>query len=314
VPVGDDVRRRLRDAADVARRPDAAVAKLLDQPGAGFLSVLLSIGAVFMLTAWPVALVLAILNFFDNTLTLQGAGFLSLFVVACVVGFFGVLRGRLVDRQALRLVALDFGAIPPSAAGQPYLCRRCLAPLSPGAEQALVTCVYCQSDNILGIDLRRDAKVAREESQSLAEALKRRTSERRRWRGVSFVGAALLVLSGYSLRSGLGHNPRTWPLEQKCAQADLSSCVELADLYSTKDSDPVSEKDLDVPTDHKRALKLYTRGCEGNVAHACARQADYVQQAAWKESDRQRAKDLKLRAKELKARACELGDSASCAR
>lgn len=298
VPVSEDVRRKLRDSADVARRPDASVAKLLDQPGAGFLSGLLAVAAVFMLAAWPTALVLGTLEFFQNTLTLKGTGFLLLFFGACVLGFFGLLRGRLVDRQALRLVALDFGAIPPHVAGQPSLCRRCLAPLSAGAAQVLVSCVYCQTDNVLGIDLRRDARVAREETKSLTQALQRRTHERRRWRGVSLAGVALLGLSGYSLRSGLGRNEKTWALEQQCDQADLTACVALADLLSDRTA-------TDVQVDVKRAMRLYQRGCDQHLAGACVKLAARYLERTSANYDLQRAR-------QLQARACELGAVDAC--
>ena len=298
VPVTTEVRQKLRDAADFARRPDAAVSKLLEQPGAGFVSAILGVGAVFMLTAWPAAFVLATLNYLARAFTFIGAGYLALFVVASVVGFFGLIRGRLVDRQALRLVALDFGAIPPTAAGKPYLCRRCLAPLPPRTDQVLMTCVYCRSDNILGIDLHRDANVAREESESLATALKRRNKERRRWRGVSLAGVGLLVLAGYSLRHGIGRNEKTWPLEQRCEQRDLDGCLELADQLSLEASD-------EVQVDHARATKLYRRACDAGRAHGCAGLAAAYLDRYSKLYDRKEAQQLQIRA-------CDLGDADSC--
>jgi TPR repeat protein len=199
----------------------------------------------------------------------------------------------------VRLVALDFGAIPPSAAGQPYLCRRCLAPLDPKSEQALVSCVYCQSDNVLGIDLRRDAKVAREETKSLSSALQRRASERRRWRGVSLVGLVLVVAAAWSLRNGIGHNALTYPLEQQCKQNDLAACVALADLISVKESEVVF-------VNLRKAAALYERGCDANIAHACVRLAQAYWDPDWKGYD-------KKKRDQLRGRACDLGDAQSCA-
>lgn len=264
VTVRDEVRTRLRNAADVARRPDAAVAKLLDQPGAGFLSSIFAVATLFVLGAWPAAVALATLNYMEHAFTIKGAAYLLLFVVAGVLGCFGLLRGRLVDRQALRLVALDFGAIPPAGPDKSYLCRQCLAPLQARSEQVLVSCVYCQAENVLGIDLRRDAKVARKEASSLADALRRRASERRRWRGVSLAGIALLALAAYSLRHGVEHNEVTWPLEERCDQGDLESCVALAELIS-------NEGATSVRVNPRRAVKLYLRACEGHLESACAR-------------------------------------------
>lgn len=224
-PIPEAVRQRLRDAADLARRPDAAVARLLDQPGAGWVGALLAFGALFMLAAWPAALAAAARSYYRHEQSWAGSGFLLLFVASCILGFFGLVRGRLVDRQALRLVALDFGAVPPASPGKPSLCRRCLAPLpEKDRAQVLISCVYCGSENVLGIDLRRDADAAREESRSLADALARRASERRRWRGVSVAALALIALSAWSLRHGVGPAPVAAGSGMHSRAEDLAAC------------------------------------------------------------------------------------------
>jgi TPR repeat protein len=74
--------------------------------------------------------------------------------------------------------------------------------------------------------------------------------------------------------------------------------VALADLLSEQDSERVR-------VNLRRAAKLYQRGCEGNIAHACARLAAAYWDEDWKGRD-------KKRARELEARACDLGDTASC--
>lgn len=294
VPVPEAVRTQLRDAAAVAGRPDVAVGKLLDQPGAQFLTTLLGASALFMLSAWPVAMGLATLSYLDHALSVQSVGFLLLFVVASVVGFFGLIRGRLVDRRALRLVALDFGAIAPAAPGEPSLCRRCRAALAPQGESIVARCAYCQSENILGIDLRRDATVARKESRSLADALLQRTKERRRWRGVSFVGLAFLGLAVFSLRHGMGHNEKTWPLEQRCATHDLQACDELAELIN-------DDKSEDVKYQPERAAKLDLVGCEANFGRACLRLSVWFRDRYSKHYDVERSRALEKKARELGA-------------
>jgi hypothetical protein len=126
----------------------------------------------------------------------------------------------------------------------------------------LVRCIYCDADNILGIDLRRRAATVRKDARSLEKALARRGSERARWRGVTAGSVVLLALSGYALRHGIAHNALTWPLEQRCNRADLDACVALADLLSGSDPDHVR-------VDRKRAARLYEQACKATGDYDC---------------------------------------------
>lgn len=203
-PIPEAMRTQLRDAVAVQRRPDTAIAKLLDQPGATLVGAMFVTAAVFMLVAWPVAIVLMCFEYVRHTLTFVHAVYLMAFVAASILGFYALIRVRLVDRQALRLVAVEFAAVEPAKPGEPYRCQHCLAPLPAVAgDRVLVNCVYCSAGNVLGIHLGREASIARQESQSLDEALRRRTRERRRWRGVTIVALGMLVASWWLLRHGL---------------------------------------------------------------------------------------------------------------
>lgn len=205
VAIPDELRTQLRDALAVQSRPDKAIAKLLVQPGATLVGTLFVITAVFMMVAWPVAIVLMGLEYARGTLTFVHVLFLIGFVASSILGFYGVIRTRLVDRQALRLVAIEFAAVEPAKAGEPYRCQRCLAPLPALADAKIVArCVYCSADNVLGLHLGREASIAREETQSLDRALAVRTHERRLWRAVTIVALGLLVASWFSLRFGIG--------------------------------------------------------------------------------------------------------------
>ncbi|HTM21407.1 MAG TPA: hypothetical protein VL172_12890, partial [Kofleriaceae bacterium] len=54
-------------------------------------------------------------------------------------------------------------------------CRSCGGPLPAAAEDRLVVaCVYCGSDNLLGLDLRRQAARARSQERSVRAATRRR--------------------------------------------------------------------------------------------------------------------------------------------
>lgn len=300
VPIPDEMRERLRDAEAVEARPDAIVAKLLDQPDARRVGRLLAGAAAFMLAAWPVALFLLARNYRERALTVGNTAFVFLFVVACIVGFFALIRGQLVDRQALRLVTLDFAAHAPTAPGEPFLCRSCMAPLPDRGERVLVGCLYCRSENVLGIDLRREASAARNEARSLEEALSRRATERRRWRGVTAAALAIIGLAVFSLRHGIGHNTRTWPLEQRCDGGDTEACIELADLIGRHPAP-------DVRADRKRAARLYERACDLKSGRACEELADLYDDfmAAPGGRDAVRAFGVRLRA-------CELGRRGAC--
>lgn len=207
-PVPAELREKVKAAQVVARRPARVVRAVLRQPRAGFVGGLYVFAALFMLTAWPVALAVLAVHFHANSLDWAGAGFLALFLVACLLGFFGLIRGLLVDRQALRVLLLRFAARAPEQAGQPPRCRGCDAPLPDSGKQQLVTCAYCAAPNVLALDFRSLAKDVEEERQSLERALQRRTRERWRWRAATYAGVALLVLSGWALRHGVSRPAR----------------------------------------------------------------------------------------------------------
>jgi hypothetical protein len=205
-PVADAIRQQVRDSAALASRPDAQIAKLLDQPRAGSVGAMYLVAALFMLVAWPLAVFMMVFEAASHTLTPVRGSFLIGFVLACIAGFYALIRTRLVDRQALRLVAVDFAALEPAKPGEPYRCQRCVAPLPDAPpSRSVVRCVYCRTDNVLGLFIGRRASAAREESASLADALAIRRRERRRWRGVSVVALGLLGVAWWALRHGVGH-------------------------------------------------------------------------------------------------------------
>jgi len=91
-------------------------------------------------------------------------------VLACVsycllfVAVYFFFKSTLVSRRALRVLLLDFTAIPPAKEDAPYRCRRCAAPLSVEAERMIAHCPYCETENIVGMNL--DSRVGRMESRS----------------------------------------------------------------------------------------------------------------------------------------------------
>lgn len=171
------------------------VGKLLQQPGAGVTGQKLLIAAIAMMLAWPVSFVVGGLEIATDLYEAAGLVSLLVFPVATILGLFFLLRAALADRFALRLLTLDFGAQHPNKEGDPYTCRRCDAPLADEPGSVVVGCRYCGADNILGLDLRRDAVKATREATSLEDALAKRQKERQLW-GVLTGVAVLLVLLG----------------------------------------------------------------------------------------------------------------------
>lgn len=301
VSIPPAMRGRLRDAETLLARPDAMVAKLLDQPGAGRLGAMFAAAALFMVTAWPVGIAVLVHNANQRALTVSSTLWVLVFLVACILGFAALIRGRLVDRQALRLVTFEFAACAPATPGAPSTCRACSAPLPAPGTRVVIPCVYCQAPNVLGIDLRREALAARSQRDSLEETLARRTSERRRWHGITAVALALIAVAGFSLRHGVSHNAKTWPLEQRCEDGDMEACIDLADRIGIAKTGP------DVPHDRRRAAELYDRGCDAKRVRACEAGAELALDWLYAPGGRNEAHAFLLY-----GRACELGSGKAC--
>lgn len=266
VVVPEPVRVQVRAAAHAADRPDAAVRALLRQPGAGFVGTVFFVGAMLAALAWPVAIGVVAHNVHERSATWTSTALLLLFVLALSVGIHSLLRVRLVDRTALRLVLLDFGAAAPRRSGEPYRCRQCNGPLPDRPGRVVIGCAFCEADNVLGLDLHREVAAVGEQRRSLRDALARRAAERRSLRGAGVLALGLLTVSVWSLRHGFLHNPRTWPLEQRCAAEDVDACVELAELL-------VAPSLEDVRRDVPRGAELLAGACDAGHAAACGRLA-----------------------------------------
>jgi hypothetical protein len=199
-------RERVAAAQKLARSrnvSDKLVAKLIHQPGAGRTAVLVFAASLPMMLAWPISFAAIGMEARAGVLGVTGALSLAVFPLALILGLFFLLRAQLADRFALRLLTLDFGAHSPRNAGDPYTCRVCDAPLAEQPGRVVIACVYCNADNILGIDLRRDAERASHEATSLESALEKRGKERALWGALTVVAVGLLGLGGFFLVEGL---------------------------------------------------------------------------------------------------------------
>jgi TPR repeat protein len=299
VPVPDALRERVRVALDIADRPDAEIAALLDQPSARTVGGSFVAGSVLVMLAWPVALGVFWWNLRQHAATFSTTALLLLFVAAVTGGVYALLRSRLVDRIALRLVLLDFGADAPAREGEPYRCRQCAAPLPARPGHAFVRCAYCKADNVLGVALHREHAAVTEQRESLAAALARRAAARRRLRGIGALSLLLLALSGWALPHGLGRNARTWPLEQRCNGGDLDACTDLGELLA-------ADFPKGVRRDVARGATLLGRACDAGHARACDRLADlHTRYVRFPGTDRKAAPSLRREA-------CDRGYTPAC--
>jgi hypothetical protein len=108
----------------------------------------------------------------------------GLFILVVAAGFaiaWSIGHAYIANRQALRMLADHFGAVPPAKPGAPSTCHNCNAPL-PATTALLVHCAYCATENVLGLDPRPAAMRRKRESIDLARGLRRRSRARvRRW-------------------------------------------------------------------------------------------------------------------------------------
>jgi DNA-directed RNA polymerase subunit RPC12/RpoP len=224
VAMPSELQERIRAAREILRTgpvSEELVLELLDQPGAARTSYAMLLSGVPMMLAWPAALVIAVARgTFDHVAALRAATreraavelcALAVFALSTVLALFFLMRRRLADRQALRLLTLELGARAPARPGAPHRCRTCEAPLPATPNKVLVRCIYCDADNILGLDLRRQAAHVAEQSRGLEQALAQRRKERWLWGGASALALLLLMTGGGALALDLGMDPATKP-------------------------------------------------------------------------------------------------------
>jgi hypothetical protein len=172
--------------------------QLLSQPGAHRTNLLIVVSIPPLFVGWPLCGIL-----FDELY--QGRNHLfswlhgvSLLIAAfCFTyGLSWLLRAHIAARAAVRVVATRFAAIPPTETGDPSACRNCGGPLPlVSSEQLLVSCLYCQSENVLGTYLLPAVRREEGQARNLGEELIVRLAERRRYRLIALASLLLLLLS-----------------------------------------------------------------------------------------------------------------------
>lgn len=263
IAVPGELRERIRALSVVAGRASITklVEQLLEQPGARTVSSRMAVGAMAMFLAWPIAFGVAAWLQAGRVLVLENAMLLAGFAVAAILGVHLALRASLADRQALRLVTLDLGARPPPRPDAPPECHACGAPLAVVADQLVARCVYCGTDNVLDIDVRREARPLGTARMSLQGALRKRKRHRWLWRSLAVGVVPLVVGGGWAL--GAATQYLVDPLQllrNECSAGDMARCQELGFHYDVG---------LEVPANADKAIELYRRACNGGHGLSC---------------------------------------------
>jgi hypothetical protein len=210
VPMPTEVQTRFAALDQLGRsrqHTERLLRALLRQRGASFTNAVLALAIPPLLLGLPLtALLFNELRVVRHLLHNAHALWLFPFAVCFTYGLLIWLHGQVVGRAAIRLVALRYRARPPRRQEEPWSCRLCAAPLPDAPGQLILLCLYCQAENLTGIDLREDSAQLEAQAGELAATLQERLRQRRRWRFLSLAAAVLLALSVGALA---GAFPRT---------------------------------------------------------------------------------------------------------
>ena len=212
------------------------VRRLVDQPSARRASWIVSQGRRLMFWSQPAALVGLIVYMVhqggycpgndetfilrmapsEDGLFLQDLALAAAMIAAAFVIAWTLATAYVANRAALRVLADQFGAVPPAKPGGASSCRRCGAPL-PASTALLVHCVYCAAENVLGVDPRPAALRRGRERSDLARARRRRRGTRLRgWIALPLC-VALGVATGREIRLAWSVPKYTTPEDGKYA-------------------------------------------------------------------------------------------------
>jgi len=256
-PLREKIRAQRTLAVDRPRN-EHMIEHMLRQPSARFVwSVMIGLGAP-MLLVWPAAVFAMFRLYRGDGLAFANVALLLLEGVLAIAALFVLMRWTLVNRQALSLVSARFSALPPDKPGAPRLCRTCRAPLPDAVgDRMVVRCAYCESDNVLGLDVRVPAGQEAKQRRSLDDELARRRSERFRWRVSALAALAMLALLRWGVPYACG--PHTDPA--RCRAGDGAACVRAG-----KASEGVAKLYYD---DIRDAFDFYHRGCAAKITQSC---------------------------------------------
>jgi DNA-directed RNA polymerase subunit RPC12/RpoP len=197
--VPDDVRAAVdaeRALAEARVRSDRAVRGLLHQPRPWRVNLALALCSIPVVVTWPV-LGAFFDEFYQCREVFQWTHGIPVFLGGLGISSGGLMfvRAQIEGRIAHRVLVTAFRASRPKNAGEPWTCGHCGGPLPDvGEERVVVRCVYCRTDQILGVDLPGRVDPAQAQVRDLEHELGYRMARRQRyrWLGVGAVAAALL--------------------------------------------------------------------------------------------------------------------------
>ena len=191
--------------AETRVRTDDAVQGLLDQPRPLRVNLALWLCSIPVVVTWPV-----LGAFFDEFYQCRGVfhwthGIPIFFGgVGLSVGGLMFVRAQIEGRIAHRVLVTAFRASRPTAPGAPWTCGQCGGPLPEiGRDRVVVRCLYCRTDQILGVDLPGRVLPARQNARDLENELRYRTDRRRRYRRLGTAAIGIALLGGLLLREPL---------------------------------------------------------------------------------------------------------------
>lgn len=295
VPIPAALRDKLRATEEVLGTSKVSaplLAKLLAQPSAHRAMVLSIIAGLPIAAMWLLAVGFGFVLYRHHGLLARNVLLLSATAMVTIVAVYLLLRFWFVNRKALAVIALHFGAFPPAKPGAPWTCRGCSAPLPAARSGLLARCPYCGADNVQGIDLRPRAAGARRERVTLEATFKSREQERRTYARRAAVALAVLPLSIAGFVIAAEPMTRETKLLVACDRGALASCRELGHYY------------LEVPTyDGDGARQAFDRACTRGDQDACMDLGDLLGRG----DERDLARGL-----DLLTKGCDRGHAGSC--
>jgi len=290
----DKIRKQAQDADN---RKDIAsmVEELMNQPGARHASIVLSVYSLLSVLPWVASLGTLIYLGFENS----GGFEIGLAFVSGILGslmLFVFARSALVKRGALQLLTTAFSALK---IGEQTVCRRCQAPLPAQAGQLLCSCAYCNTENIMGVDVSRRHQESKGQRLTLKELIKKRRKERGRWNLLAFGSLGLGALAGLIAAVSIFVSAEFAATMTKCEGGDAEACLEIStDFYLG----------VSVSKNEEKGLDYAYKACEMGLAEGCFELSDYYDMGlGGLEAD-------EAEAMRLRAMACEMGHQPACAK
>jgi predicted RNA-binding Zn-ribbon protein involved in translation (DUF1610 family) len=130
---------------------------------------------------------------------MSGLNFILSFSVTAAIMAAGTLliyfhlQGYLVNRNALQMLAVDFGTVKSAAGSADNLCRSCGAVLE-SKEAALVACDYCGTHNILQFSVQKSLLKQNAVFLDIGEIFKNRDIQTKKFKKNFKLMSAVLVV------------------------------------------------------------------------------------------------------------------------